>query len=195
MKTVLISSDFTPFWEAKINGKTYRYPSGTVQNVPDEVASLIENINALTPVPGLPGKPGQVWMLGEDGMGRWTDLPAAVNPGAANTVFITGADGKLKWGSVDPGMITAGNAGQFLKTGKRDGVPTAEWNSSKASLTAYGAVKMANPVDDAADDGSDLIEKFNALLNELRRTNTLSGTYVPPAPPEPENGGDGGTGE
>lgn len=174
MKTVLIPSDVTPFCEAKINGKTYRYPSGTVQNVPDEVASLIENINALTPVPGLPGKPGQVWMLGADGMGRWTDLPAP---------------------EIDTENITPGKEGQYLATRKVDGVPTAEWNSSKASLNAYGAVEMANPVDDAADDGSDLIEKFNALLNELRRTNTLSGTYVPPAPPEPENGGDGGTGE
>lgn len=151
MKTVLIPSDVTPFCEAKINGKTYRYPSGTAQNVPDEVASLIENINALTPVPGLPGKPGQVWMLGADGYGHWTDLPAP---------------------EIDTENITPGKEGQYLATRKVDGVLTTVWHTSRASIGIRGVTFQAAAVADATDD-TDIVAQFNALLAAMRAAGML----------------------
>ena len=42
-KTVTIPSYTRPYWECCINGVMYRYTSGSAQEVPDEVAALIEN--------------------------------------------------------------------------------------------------------------------------------------------------------
>lgn len=48
MKTVIIPNDYHPF-EVEVNGRKYRYPEGTEQNVPDEVAAVINNIYKLAP--------------------------------------------------------------------------------------------------------------------------------------------------
>lgn len=48
MKTVTIPSDYHPY-VVEVNGKVYKYPEGTTQSVPDEVAAVIENYWALYP--------------------------------------------------------------------------------------------------------------------------------------------------
>lgn len=50
MKIVMIPDTHT-MWEATINKKHYAYPGGTEQNVPDEVAALIADINRVFPEP------------------------------------------------------------------------------------------------------------------------------------------------
>lgn len=35
----------------EVNGQQYKYPAGTEQNVPEEVAAVIQNINDMTPKP------------------------------------------------------------------------------------------------------------------------------------------------
>lgn len=47
-KTVKIPDNMRP-WEATINGLKYVYPAGTTQEVPDEVAALIERISNVQP--------------------------------------------------------------------------------------------------------------------------------------------------
>ncbi len=47
-KTVKIPDNMSP-WEATINGLKYVYPAGTTQEVPDEVAALIERLSNLEP--------------------------------------------------------------------------------------------------------------------------------------------------
>lgn len=47
-KTVKIPDNMRP-WEATINGIKYVYPAGTTQEVPDEVAGLIERLSNLEP--------------------------------------------------------------------------------------------------------------------------------------------------
>lgn len=49
MQTVKIPDYVSPTWSCVINGKTYSYPSGTTQSVPDEVAALIANIESGQP--------------------------------------------------------------------------------------------------------------------------------------------------
>lgn len=48
MKTVTIPSDYHPY-VVEVNGKVYKYPEGTTQSVPDEVAAVIENYWKLQP--------------------------------------------------------------------------------------------------------------------------------------------------
>ena len=48
MKTVKIPSDYNPYIVV-VNGVTYAYKAGTTQEVPDEVAAVIENYNKLSP--------------------------------------------------------------------------------------------------------------------------------------------------
>lgn len=50
MKTIIIPESMNPF-ELIINGKKYSYPAGTQQDVPDEVAALIEANALLKPKP------------------------------------------------------------------------------------------------------------------------------------------------
>jgi hypothetical protein len=54
MKTVLIPDFMKPDFVCTINGVRYSYPAGTTQEVPDEVADLIENNNDQIPVPAAP---------------------------------------------------------------------------------------------------------------------------------------------
>ena len=42
-KMVTIPSNTRPYWECCINGVQHRYTAGSTQEVPDEVAALIEN--------------------------------------------------------------------------------------------------------------------------------------------------------
>lgn len=46
MATRKIPDNPRPWWECTVNGKNYRYKSGTTQDVPDAVADVIDNINA-----------------------------------------------------------------------------------------------------------------------------------------------------
>ena len=46
MTTRTIPSDVQPVWSCTVNGKKYRFPSGATVDVPDDVAALIDNINA-----------------------------------------------------------------------------------------------------------------------------------------------------
>lgn len=88
MKTVMIPSNVTPNFVCEINGKVYSYPAGTEQSVPDEVAALIGNINAMIPQEAAaPGKPGQFWLRLKDGA-WWSDtrIPVWHNP-SPNSVF------------------------------------------------------------------------------------------------------------
>lgn len=48
-KSVTIPTYMQPDFVCTINNTTYRYKAGTTQTVPDEVAELIENINAAIP--------------------------------------------------------------------------------------------------------------------------------------------------
>lgn len=48
-KEVKIPTSMQPDFVCTINNTTYRYKAGTTQTVPDEVAELIENINAQEP--------------------------------------------------------------------------------------------------------------------------------------------------
>lgn len=76
-RTVKIPSNTKPFWVCEINGKVYSYIAGSTQAVPDEVADLIDNINAMKPKEAAePGVAGQVWTRLEKGA-AWADLPAA----------------------------------------------------------------------------------------------------------------------
>ena len=97
-KTVTIPSDRGYWWECKINGVLYRFPAGTTQTVPDEVAALIGNINDQTPVPAPDNKkPGQIFVWTEDG-GKWIDIPKELPEGRTpGTILAVGVDGELKW--------------------------------------------------------------------------------------------------
>lgn len=53
-KSVTIPTYMQPDFVCTINNVTYRYKAGTTQTVPDEVAELIENINASVPVENPP---------------------------------------------------------------------------------------------------------------------------------------------
>ena len=41
MKSILIPDYIKPIWKCRINGVKYSYAAGTVQSVPDEVATII----------------------------------------------------------------------------------------------------------------------------------------------------------
>ena len=92
-KTVIIPSNYRPF-VANVNGVIYSYPPGSSQTVPDEVAALIDSINALKPKEAsLPGSVGQVWTRTENGY-DWMDvLPG---PGRLNQVLGWSA-GRVAW--------------------------------------------------------------------------------------------------
>ena len=53
-QSVKIPSNMKPNWICEINGKTYSYTAGSTQSVPDEVASLITQINAMKPKKAMP---------------------------------------------------------------------------------------------------------------------------------------------
>lgn len=59
-KSVKIPTYMQPDWVCTINNTTYRYKAGTTQTVPDEVAELIENINAQEPVENPPETPEEM---------------------------------------------------------------------------------------------------------------------------------------
>lgn len=72
-KTRLIPSNDNPF-VCIINGVPYSYAAGSTQVVPDEVASLIDNINALKPREADEvGIAGQLWTKLDKGAG-WVNL-------------------------------------------------------------------------------------------------------------------------
>lgn len=77
-RSVTIPTYMQPDFVCTINNVTYRYKAGTTQEVPDEVAELIENIDAQEPVP-VPPIPEGMWRA---------DVPngtyiASVNDGVA----------------------------------------------------------------------------------------------------------------
>lgn len=59
-KSVTIPTYMQPDWFCTINNTTYRYKAGTTQTVPDEVAELIEAINAQQPVENPPETPEEM---------------------------------------------------------------------------------------------------------------------------------------
>lgn len=74
----------------EVNGKQYKYPAGTEQDVPAEVAAVIQNINDMTPKPaGGSGAAGGVMIVNAvtaDGSSYTTDktyaaIEAAINAG------------------------------------------------------------------------------------------------------------------
>lgn len=70
MREVIIPSNMNP-WMCNINGVVYSYTAGSTQTVPDEVASLIDAINAEKPVATHPGNAGDVWTMQENGEAAW----------------------------------------------------------------------------------------------------------------------------
>lgn len=56
-KSITIPADRGNPVVVTINGKTYSYSAGSTQTVPDEVADLLSNSEALKPVPGGAGTP------------------------------------------------------------------------------------------------------------------------------------------
>lgn len=50
VKKVMIPTSMDPF-VVEVNGRKYEYPAGTEQEVPEEVAAVIENIEQMTPRP------------------------------------------------------------------------------------------------------------------------------------------------
>lgn len=61
MSKVVTIPDYTrPNWVCCINGVRYAYPAGSTQEVPDEVADLIEDQQEQQPVPD-PDQGGVSW--------------------------------------------------------------------------------------------------------------------------------------
>lgn len=107
-KSVTIPSNMNP-WVCNINGVVYSYKAGSTQTVPDEVASLIENINAMTPTPVPDGAVGQVWTRNADGTAEWKDIPEYELSAATETVL-----GGVKMGAaVADAASTAPTAAEF----------------------------------------------------------------------------------
>lgn len=48
-KTIKIPNNMKPYYEVEIGNKKYRYPAGTTQSVPDEVAAVIEANSNMRP--------------------------------------------------------------------------------------------------------------------------------------------------
>lgn len=65
-KSIKIPSNMNP-WVCIINGVVYSYEAGKTTTVPDDVADLIEAINALDPVPAPAAPKGSVWTLTDNG--------------------------------------------------------------------------------------------------------------------------------
>ena len=77
-KSVLIPDTERKYWECELNGVRYRYVAGSTQTVPDEVAALIDQINAMKPVEE-PVPEGALWTMTSAGPG-WV-VPAEPSGG------------------------------------------------------------------------------------------------------------------
>lgn len=89
-KSVKIPAGVDP-WVCRINEKTYSYPAGSTQTVPDEVATLISDNRAQEPAEN---KAGVGKFLRKTATGtEWADVPlpsgAAVEDAAGETVTAT----------------------------------------------------------------------------------------------------------
>lgn len=89
-KSVKIPTGVDP-WVCRINEKTYSYPAGSTQTVPDEVAALIQANAALEPTESSAGA-GKFLRKTATGT-EWVDVPhpsgAAVADAAGETVTAT----------------------------------------------------------------------------------------------------------
>lgn len=91
----------------EVNGKQYKYPAGTEQDVPAEVAAVIENINDMMPKPaGGSGAAGGVMIVNAvttDGYSYNTDktyaaIEAAINAGTeVKVAAYTEGDSTKAW--------------------------------------------------------------------------------------------------
>lgn len=104
MKTVKIPSNYRP-WVCNINGVVYQYEAGTTQEVPDEVAALIESNENLAPKEAPEaGKEGQVWTKESKGA-DWNDLPPQekeLPSGGNKDDVLTKTESGVEWKALPP---------------------------------------------------------------------------------------------
>lgn len=142
MKSVVIPSTERPMWECEINGIRFAYPAGTVQSVPDEVASVIANVYGAVPVPAPAPDAGQVWTYREGGP-VWESIPAPEKE------------------------LPPYDNGKYLKstaTGVEWATPSA--TVPDATLETAGVVRQAHAVADA-ESYEVIVAQFNTLLSRL----------------------------
>ena len=150
MSKVVTIPDYTrPNWVCCINGVRYAYPAGSTQEVPDEVADLIEDQMEQVPVPE-PVQP-------EGGGVSWEDLPDNVASKEYVDKAIEKAVRELK------GLVEYG----------------VEWDYSQPAATltrTLDAAEFGNPVPATALDavGSSPFDKIMPWAG-MKRYNIIDG--------------------
>ena len=95
-KTVMIPTSERRFWECEIGNRKYRYVAGTTQTVPDEVAAIIDQINAMAPAEAPEqGEVGDVWTKTAEGA-EWKtpakELPAVTDADDGKVLMVDGGE-------------------------------------------------------------------------------------------------------
>ena len=156
MKSVVIPNTEKPMWECEINGLKFRYQSGSVQTVPDDVASVIANVYGAVPVPAEAPEPGQVWTYREGGPVWETVETGSSLPPYDNGKCLRSTASGVEWAA-----------------------PTA--TVPAATLDAAGVVKMGSYVGfiplDGTPSAEGCAEAFNALRESLIEAGIISGVY------------------
>ena len=95
-KSVTIPSYNDPF-VVEVNNTKYSYPAGTTQTVPDEVACVIDNINANMPKEAPEdGKAGQVWTKQEKSA-AWANSPNELPATGTTGHYLKKTDSGCAW--------------------------------------------------------------------------------------------------
>ena len=141
-KTVTIPNCANPFivW---VNGAKYSYPAGTEQEVPDEVAEIIEAHHKKHEEPSFPT---EAPFGGGGGVSSWNDLtdkPFGDSP--------TGGDA-LKWDGNTEGLVSAGGSAYKVS----DAIPTMADLANGCTIT----LSTGETFEITADNMGDLVIDF-----------------------------------
>lgn len=159
MQTRTIPKDTYPWWECKINHRKFRYPAGETVPVPDEVAAMIDEINAAAKRPDAPYLPRLPDITAaDDGKvlravgGKWvltdsSELPVVSPEDENKTVQVVGG----AWTATDVLLNTEGTIGS-----NGDKVPTVTLDVDAETLynaVAAGKTVAINTVYEAEEEG------------------------------------------
>ena len=150
-KVVTIPNYTRPNWICSINGHRYCYPAGSTQEVPDEVAQLIEDQQEQWPVPApvpgnsikwddIEGKPfSKAVLIKKQKPGSFGELTSNYTPSVGEVVQVI-LDGVSYSREVVQGYecVFIGNGSICYQDGGTDDHFCITWNSWGTSITIKG---------------------------------------------------------
>lgn len=180
MQIRTIPKDTYPWWSCKINHKEYRYPSGATMGVPDEVAALIDGINAAKRqpeqayIPHLPDiTPADEGKVLKAVGGQWVLAEEAQTPDAAPlevTMTLSESGGKtvVTFNKTAAEMFAAAAAGKMvIGTGQ---IPDEE---NTVTMTAVLPIEVFR-----VENGGSALYVFKMRCDMSEADNLFIGKYL-----------------